>query len=188
MARGESQRLFLGVALDDAVRDRLRAHLDDRLGAVDVPGRKVPDGNWHLTIRFLGQVAPWLRAKLVAELGAADLGRSFDLRLERAGAFPGRERARVLWLGAGEGAEPFTQMARAAERAARRAGFDAERRPMVPHLTLVRFKRPGDVSDIVVRFGSADIPMRVERLTLFCSHLGRGPARYEELGSFPLRG
>jgi RNA 2',3'-cyclic 3'-phosphodiesterase len=188
VARGQSQRFFLGVPLAGEAREALRAHLDQRLSEGGAPGRTVPDGNWHLTLRFLGQVAPWLRAKLVAELEAADLGPSFDLRLERGGAFPGLGRARVLWLGAGAGAAAFTAMAQAVERASRRAGFNAERRPVVPHLTLSRLKRPSDVGEVVERLGSADIPLRVDRVVLFCSHLGGGPARYEEQKSFPLRG
>jgi len=92
----------------------------------------------------------------------------------------------VLWVGAADGADAFTAMARTAESCVRAAGFDAERRPVVPHLTLSRFKRPDDIGTLVERLGSAGLQLRVERLVLFCSHLGRGPARYEEMESFPI--
>lgn len=186
MSAKESQRLFLGVPLTEEVRAGVRAHLDRCLVKGRVPGRPVPDQNWHLTVRFLGQAPPWARARAVSELESADLGQAFDLRLEHAGAFPGLERARVLWIGAAEGAEAFTELAHTAERAVRRAGFDAERRPAVAHLTLARLKRPEDLTGTVESLGSAGLTLRVDRLVLFCSHLGRGPARYEELVSFPL--
>jgi RNA 2',3'-cyclic 3'-phosphodiesterase len=71
-------------------------------------------------------------------------GAPFTTGLRAAGAFPTAARARVLWLGWGEGAQQVSRLqTRLAEALA--AGFDVERRRFTPHVTLARARAAVDL-------------------------------------------
>lgn len=179
-------RMFIGVAVSAEARAqigaRLRAALPDGL-----PGRAVPVAGWHLTLRFLGDTGPDPLAALRQHLRAADLGAAADVRFGGMGAFSRPRSARVLWIAVTAGVQRLQALARIAEEAARAAGFAPERKPWTPHLTVSRIQPPRDVSRIVARVPPLDVEMRVQEVTLFRSHLGGGPARYEAVERFPLR-
>lgn len=176
------QRLFLAVPLTEGPRREIAAALP-----ADLPGRPVPSHNWHLTLRFLGDTPPEQRERLVAELERAPLGGPLPLRFGALGAFPHPRRPRVLWLGVGEGADALATLAAATEDAARRAGFAPADKPFTPHLTLSRIRTPRSVATLLEAATPLDVSMQVDRVVLYHSHLGGGPARHEEAAGFPLR-
>lgn len=177
-------RLFLGVPLLDEVREGLRRHL---AAAGPLPGRPVQPGNWHLTLRFLGDTTSDQHRKLVEELRAADLGARFGLAFGGLGAFSKPRRASVLWIGVREGAAELSAVAGIIEQAARRAGFAAEEKRFSPHLTLARIQPARDVSALIDAVPPFDARMTVDAAVLFRSHLGGGPPRYEVMERFELR-
>lgn len=180
------RRLFLAVDIDEDVRHGLVAHLTAHLGGAELPGSSPPAENWHITLRFLGQVSPTGYDKLLARLDEADLGASFELGFTGLGAFPKAARATVLWLGIGRGAEELTQLAAAAEEAAVSAGSMPEERPYHPHLTLSRIRPQQDVRELLEQVPEFPLVQMVSQLTVFQSHLGGGPAAYEALERFDL--
>lgn len=181
-------RLFVGVALPDALRGALHAHLRAALGDSGLPGRPVPPGNWHLTLRFLGDTSAARAAEFLERMRSADLGPCFALEFGGCGAFPRPARASVLWLGIGDGAEPLARLAAAVEEAARLAGFAAENRPFRAHLTLSRLQPPQDVRALLDTIPPFTERMLVAEATLFRSHLVGGPPRYEVVERFRLTG
>ena len=177
--------MFLGVPLPDGARAALEAHLRASFGE-RVPGRAVAPRNWHLTLRFLGDTGAERHRRLVDEIRSAELGPAFELAFAGLGAFPRPARATVLWVGVGEGADETKALAAAVETAARRAGFAAETKPFSPHLTLSRIQPPADLREAVASVPPFSGRMRVDAATLFRSHLGGGPPRYEEMERFAL--
>lgn len=175
-------RLFLGVPVTEDVRGALEEHLREE----ELPGRPVPPGSWHLTLRFLGETPPEALARLREALEAEELGSRAAVTFGRLGAFPRPDRASVLWLGVEEGADALRALAERAEEAARSAGFPAETRPFTPHLTLARIRPPRDVRGLVERVPPFPERLPVDAVVLFRSRLGGGPARYEEVERFPL--
>lgn len=178
----ELDRLFLGVPVTERVRRALSAQLQRE----EIPGRAVPPENWHLTLRFLGDTDREARERLVQALGSRELGSRFAVGFGGLGAFPRAARAAVLWVGVGQGADALRALAARVEEAVRRAGFPADARPFTPHLTLSRIRPARDVRRLVERAPPLTQQMLVESVVLFRSQLGVGPARYEELGHFPL--
>lgn len=181
---GAIGRLFLAADLSAETRRALVAKLADWRDRM--PGRVVPPPNWHLTLRFLGDVAELDFDKLVHRMSTADLGTAFSITFGTFGAFPRAERATVLWLGMKRGEEQLNQLARSVEEAVDNAGFPAEDRPFRAHLTLSRIRPPQDVSRILARVDGVEVKHRVDAVTLFRSHLGKGGATYEQLEHFPL--
>ncbi|HUQ99894.1 MAG TPA: RNA 2',3'-cyclic phosphodiesterase [Gemmatimonadaceae bacterium] len=175
------ERLFIGVPLTEDTRRSIARALPRSL-----PGKLVPVENWHFTLRFLGATKLHVREKLVKSLADAAYPWRFDIVFNALGAFPNPRRARVLWLGADEGEEKMVSLAAIAEAAARSAGFAAESRAFTAHLTLCRLDPPASVTTLLASKPRFDTRMTVDRIVLFRSRLGGGPARYEEVESFPL--
>jgi RNA 2',3'-cyclic 3'-phosphodiesterase len=175
------ERLFIGVPISEDARHAIERSLPGSL-----PGKPVPPENWHFTLRFLGATPAATRDKVVALLHNATCGPRFTLRFNTLGAFPRDNRARILWLGVDEGAERIIQLAAIAEATARVAGFAAETKPFKPHLTLSRIDPPASVSVLIAAKPRFEIRTTVNRIVLYRSRLGGGPARYEEVETFAL--
>ena len=178
-------RLFVGVPVADELRAALERHLAASVGE-RLPGRAVPPANWHLTLRFLGATDAERHRRVVDELARVDAPPPFDLTLSALGAFPRAGRAKVLWIGVGEGADELRALAASVEAATLRAGFAPEPKPFSPHLTLSRIHPPADVRALLESTAPFDGRMHVDAFILFRSHLGHGPPRYEPLERFPL--
>jgi len=183
-------RLFLALEVPEPVRAglvELRARLE--------PGS--PGWRWvraeaiHLTIRFLGEVDVETdrRSRETWRASAASV-RPFDLQLTELACFPNPRRPRVLTLGIAEtgDGDRLGQLARCIEGEARGLGFELERRPFLPHLTLgraLRGRRPSLPRDTRVAHGD---PFHVDRLQLVRSRLEPGGAIYSTLESFSFCG
>lgn len=199
-------RLFLAVPLDEASR-RALAHT---VTAAALPGRAVPPSNWHITLRFLGDLDPPTRQSVHAAMSAAgsaagsafDLGPPFTLRLTGIAAFPTAARARVLVARVEDptdvahdddvdGRGRLAAIAAHAEVAATSAGLPPERRPFTPHVTLARLRKGEDMRDRLDRalaHVTFDIALPVTKVVLYRSHLGAGPPRYEVIAEYRLWG
>jgi RNA 2',3'-cyclic 3'-phosphodiesterase len=145
---------------------------------------------WHLTLAFLGEVDEVVTSRLAHRMhNAARRHTPLSLSLAGAGAFPGAERARVLWTGIQGDLGGLRRLADSVAAGARKAGAPPAdgRRGYQPHLTLARCRAPADVSSLVDRLGSfAGTPWVANEIYLIHSRLGAHP-RYEVLGSWPLR-
>lgn len=143
----------------------------------------------HLTLRFLGDADPASLVRLDAELHETARGEPpVTARAGSTGAFPGRGRPRVLWLGleSGGGVE---RLAEAVENAARASGFDPETRPFTPHFTLGRVRGPRGSRRAIaaVRHWEPDRrALRLGELVLYRSRLGPEGARHDALAVYPL--
>jgi 2'-5' RNA ligase len=175
------ERLFIGVPLTDDARRSIAKALPTSL-----PGKLVPIENWHFTLRFLGATKQDARAQVVESLVRSKYPRRFEIVFNELGAFPNARRARVLWIGTGHGADEMGLLAGIAEKAAKSAGFVPETRAFTAHLTLSRLDPPASVATLIASKPRFHTRMTVDRIVLFRSRLGGGPARYEEVESFPL--
>jgi 2'-5' RNA ligase len=172
---------------------------EDVLEAVEetlAPARKVMVGprwagreQWHVTLQFLGAVAAL--APVVDGLCAAVSGLApFRFQLGGSGAFPNARRARVVWIGASEGAGPMAAVAGAVNGALAPLGYEAESRPFRSHLTVARLRNPGDVAPVVAALGDESVgePWTVEEIVLYQSRLRPSGSEYSVLARLPLGG
>jgi len=180
-------RMFVAVGLDAAAR----AALAQALAGETLPGRVVPADNWHVTLRFAGDLDAPARLVLRAAIGAARLGPAVDFGLTGFGALPSAAKARalVVRVDAAAGGGALTRLAAAVEAAARAAGLPPAPHPFNPHVTLARVRRAIDARDGLARLAARDLPGVVAtagEVVLFRSHLGHGPPRYERVAAWPL--
>jgi RNA 2',3'-cyclic 3'-phosphodiesterase len=106
---------------------------------------------WHLTLKFLGEIAPVEAERLCEDLASITEGTG-TMVLKKGGAvvFPPRGRPRVLGIGfsPSDGLAALESLAAAAEEVVRRAGLPPEERRFQPHLTLARLRDPWPVSAV----------------------------------------
>jgi 2'-5' RNA ligase len=179
-------RAFVAVPLDEETRHGLAHLVRERISTM--PGRPVPPENWHLTLRFLGEVDEVTVDRVRAALDQADLGESFEIRWGALGAFPRASRAGVLWIGVEGGTGPLHGLSEDVEQALGTAGMPPQDRPFRPHLTIGRMRPEQDVRPLLAEGGPLGVVTRVGAIALFESRLGRGGAKYAVVEEYPLRG
>ena len=190
------RRLFIAVPLPEDGAAAVRSVVDEvraqplPAGARDV--RWVRLDGLHLTLRFLGPTPEdrlaATEAAVQAVAGAA--AGPIEIGIEGAGTFPPQGRPRALWLGIVEGAEALGALAIRLDTELSAAGWESDHRPFRPHLTLARSDGIAAGPLVADRLASVmaerRIPVRIDRLGLFESVTGGGPARYVPVTSVPL--
>jgi 2'-5' RNA ligase len=176
-------RLFVAVPLPDRLAAQLQA------AAAAVPGlRETRRENLHVTVHFLGPVAPEQLAPLEAALGpACAVAEPFGLAFDAVVPAPPR-RPRMLWARAAPSAHYAALAHAVAEAAAGAAPAAAELRTSSPHVTLARARdRDARVRwpDPVVLAGAA---LHVGECVLMRSDPAAGGTRYTSLATFALGG
>jgi 2'-5' RNA ligase len=147
----------------------------------------VKSENLHYTLRFLGEVGEdGARRAGEAAHAAAARHSPFEASLGALGAFPDAARARVIWAGLSEGAEPLRALARSLDQALQARGFGHEERPFTPHLTLGRVRAGGDWTAQLAAAATPEARFRIERIVLVQSTLSPGGSRYDERAVAPL--
>ncbi len=105
------------------------------------------------------------------------------------GTFPGPRRARVLWLGIADPEGRLRRLAGSVREALAPEVPDLDgAAPFRAHVTLarVRDQRGADLSAWIAANRAPSGSVAIDRIGLYRSHLGDGPARYESLGSIRL--
>ncbi|MCZ7643829.1 MAG: RNA 2',3'-cyclic phosphodiesterase [Planctomycetota bacterium] len=188
-ASHERVRAFIAVELDDDVKRALRpamAKLQERHARADV--RWVPESNWHLTVKFLGDV-PWLEIGRIGtalqELAAETP--AFELEVKGLGAFPPDRSPRIVAAGIGRGAEELAAFHARLEARMAALGYPPENRGFKAHLTLgrVRGRRGNEMlwENLAARGAQAFGESPVEKAVLYQSELESRGARYTALAT-----
>lgn len=171
-------RLFVGIALPPALKLRLS------LLCVGVPeARWVDPGNFHVTLRFIGEVDEGLASDIDAALLRLSSPR-FSLALAGVGQFG----TRMLWVGV-EKSQPLLQLHGKVESALQRMGLPPETRRFTPHVSLARLRQP--LGPKVPAFLAANAlfraePFDVTGFSLVASYLTKSGAIYEDQAEYPL--
>ena len=188
ITHGDTWRCFVGVPIGDELRDELTRYVDRLKQPPEARSvRWVDAAGMHLTLAFLGSLAPDTIPAITKSLRDVARGHEpFAVPTGGVGAFPSPRDMRVLWYGVDD---PGGRLASLAADVASRLRLDAA--PFRPHLTLARSIAGGrgHVS-MATLVGAAGEPphgqISVDRIQLYRSHLGKGPARYEVLGTAAL--
>jgi RNA 2',3'-cyclic 3'-phosphodiesterase len=181
----EAIRSFVAVRISEGARDKI-ADLLERLRQKTGPAvRWVRPELMHLTLAFLGEVSEGFLEAVETQLCEV-VGRheAFTMQLRGLGVFPNPSRARVVWIGAEQGKVEVCALQGEVIRALCSVGYQPERRPFSPHLTIGRLRVPDDVSKaLAVPFESG--PFTIDRVVLFRSVLGPAGPAYSIIAEFP---
>jgi 2'-5' RNA ligase len=181
-----SGNVFVAVDLREEERYALAAALRDASPGPVIPGRRVPPENWHITLRFIGEVEELIVERLAHELGEHLEPATGTVRFRGLGAFPNAKKATVVYVSIDDAEGVLAHLAAECEDACRAVGLEPEGRPFVPHLTIARVRPPVDVRRLIDRFGDFSVPLGVDEIRLMRSELVKGGVRYDVLDALPL--
>ena len=162
IAKGDGVRCFVAIEIPKPVQALLKPiqthlqslgksrdpdHRDDALS----PIRKVSwtkSGNFHLTLKFLGDVhSEAIAAVSEAVENVAATQTPFSVEFGGIGAFPRLARPRVIWVGLKHGAATVSHLAKAVNLELKSLGFPMDNR-FHPHLTLGRLRSPTNLQPL----------------------------------------
>ena len=177
-------RLFIAIALPETVRAGLT------LLQSGVPGaRWVPAENFHLTLRFIGEVDGLVARDIDTELLRLR-SPGFELAIAGVGHFGDGAAMRALY--AAVPANPaLSQLQAKVDSAIAMAHVAPERRKFVPHVTLARFGKQPDIGHHLAQFMASHAlfksdPFAVETFGLYSSFASKSGSVYRLEAEYPL--
>lgn len=175
-------RLFVGIDLPPETKLALS------VVAQGLPGVKwVDPGNYHVTLRFIGEVDEGAAADIDAAL--AELrARRFPMVIAGVGLFGTVDKPRILYAGV-ERSAALVELRDKVGQALGRAGVPPEGRHFTPHVTLANI-RAGHLADLGHYLEGNNLlrlpVVAVDRFQLVQSYLTKAGSRYEAAADYPL--
>jgi 2'-5' RNA ligase len=193
MADEKPIRSFIAIELPGAVKLELAA-LQANLAVEPARGIKwvSPDGI-HLTLKFLGWVAPdRIETVKQAIAEAVSTIAPFKLGISGLGGFPNLRRLDVVWCGLIGDLAHLAELQESIEKFVSPLGFPTEKRAFSPHLTLARLREdvdPGARQTLATKIAATkfqpEVSFPVDSISLMRSTLLPNGAVYDCFGLFP---
>ncbi|AMB47208.1 RNA 2',3'-cyclic phosphodiesterase [Methylobacterium sp. AMS5] len=175
-------RLFTGLEIPPDIAERLSFFRGGLPGA-----RWIEPGDYHVTLRFLGEIDAMIAADIDAGLREARVRAPLTVTLDGLASFGG-DRPRALYASVVPTPE-LIDLQEEHERIARRAGAAPERRKFTPHVTLARLNREASPEAVARRLAEAGVFVRltftVRRAALFSARTSRGGGPYLVEAAYP---
>jgi len=181
-------RTFVGIDFDRTLKEEIY-ELQQRFRHYAVKGRWKHIDNFHLTLKFLGEIHLFQKAQVDDAIRNICAGRKpFQLEISEVGIFNGKDSIRVLWLGLGGDLQELYALQKEIDGALASIGFPPEGRRFRPHITIGQ--------DIVLKqgfdrvqeaIGKPDFKLiKVNRLFLFKSEQIRNKRIYTKVSEYDL--
>jgi 2'-5' RNA ligase len=174
-------RIFTGLEIPDDIRQSLSILRGGLPGA-----RWIDPENYHLTLRFVGDVDDPIAHEVASMLGRVRR-REFELRFDGLSSFGGRRpRAVVASLAP---TQALMELQAEHERLMQRVGLEPEGRKFTPHVTLARLRDSSSrqVADyLATRALLQAPPFKVSQFVLFSSRASVGGGPYIVEAAYPL--
>jgi len=187
-------RLFVAISLPENVKDEIEKAQKELRTAL--PGefvRWTKREQFHLTLKFLGNVAESRVAELIDAVRVACLGfAALQLRAERIGFFPDMRFPRVAWAWVHDGKDVLPRLQQAIEANVKNFSLEKSEQKFTGHVTLGRIqsihRRQAEILakqalNMADRFFGEWMADKVE---LIRSELLPGGSRYTTLAAIPL--
>jgi RNA 2',3'-cyclic 3'-phosphodiesterase len=174
-------RIFTGLELPASVTEALASLRGGLPGA-----RWIDPENYHLTLRFIGDVDDALAHEVASLLGKVRRP-ALELRFDGLSAFGGRRPRAVVATLAQTAA--LMELQAEHERLMQRVGLEPEGRKYTPHVTLARLRDSSSrqVADyLATRAFLQPLSFRVTRFVLFSSRASVGGGPYIVEAAYPL--
>ncbi|MGI6202854.1 MAG: RNA 2',3'-cyclic phosphodiesterase [Eubacteriales bacterium] len=164
-------RLFVALLFTPEIKAELTAAIE-KLRKNAIRGNFTIPDNLHLTLAFIGETN---RALDVLQAMREAGPEAFELILSGWGRFK-RSGGDIVWAGVAEN-RPLAEYAGRLADVLRRRGFDIERRPFRPHITLGRQVVLTEELDLDIK----PLSMRCDRISLMRSDRIAGRLKYTEI-------
>ena len=190
----EEIRAFIAIELPDDIREGL-GRLIARLNSNQPEVKWVDPSAIHLTLKFLGYVAPDRIAEITEAItDVAERIPPFSLEIKGLGVFPGLNRVRVVWVGVEGYTDKLLHLQKGVETNLEILGFPPEERDFTPHLTLARVREnasPAERQELGHLITATEVPVigsfTAMSVSLMRSQLARTGAVYTRMAAFELK-
>jgi 2'-5' RNA ligase len=180
-------RLFVALAIPAQLRENLASLIGELRSADPYPKWVHPD-HLHLTLKFIGEVAPEKLAEIGEALAVVRTQQSVIAQFREIGFFPDARRPGVAWVGV-QSRRILYFLAEEVNRVLAPLGIPREEKPFAPHLTIARFKEtrlsPALRAEIAERNASNFGTLTASEFHLIESKRKSTGAEYTTLRSFP---
>ncbi len=189
-------RLFVALDIDASIRQRI-GEFRDQMRRVAPDVRWVGPETFHVTLQFLGETK---KLEQIQQALRQVKGSQINLTFRNTGFFPNPKSPRVFWVGI-EFDQSLQELVKSIAEALRPLGFERDKGPFQPHLTLARSGsgRPRPVPDERSASGLQQVRATVETMPslefgtmtarefyLYESKLSPAGAQYTKLSRYPL--
>lgn len=173
-------RIFIAVPLSESVKKQLQK--------LQVPADYVrwqsPE-QMHITLKFLGELSDDEVSGLKQALTGISMT-SFNLKVQQIGMFTRNDIPQVIWVGVAPD-EQITQLYKAVEARCASLGFETDKRPFLPHITLGRVKRNIQRKQVKNLLDNTEpVSFSVDSFGIYKSELHPDGAIHTLLKKFPL--
>lgn len=181
-------RAFIGIDFGDEINQEIFA-VQNKLKSHAESGRWKPLDNFHLTLKFLGEVSSSQVEQINQSLtSACNREKPLDLAVSGLWTFDGKDSIRVLWLGLTGDLDQLRILQNDIDGALQPLGFPAEKRGFAPHVTIgqdIVFRT--DFKKIQEELGDVQLStMAIKKLYLFESVQEQGKRIYKKVAEYSL--
>lgn len=184
----ENKRLFIAMDLNSVhgenlleTQRRLKKELDQ--------GFLVPRENFHMTLAFLGEQDEAGQKSIEEAMDQVAHKTAIFLTYMSSLGYFSFDQGNTLYMGIKEN-EGLMDLVTSLKEALSHQGFPIEERPFKPHITLVKkaklLPKVPSVEALASSTHLPKLPILVDKLILFESHLSKEGARYEKCYEVPL--
>lgn len=187
-------RLFAAVEIPEGWRAALTQAITALRQAGGNEYKWVRPELMHVTLAFMGyQDAARLDTVYASLEASASRSPAFTMHLGRLGTFGPPHAISVVWAGIIPDNSRLESLHAAVSEELVRGNIGFDRKPLVPHVTLARGRRPVDreasirLATEIGRGSLPDLAAPITDIVLFRSRLGPTGPSYDPLRRFPLR-
>jgi 2'-5' RNA ligase len=165
------KRIFIGIPIPDDLKNKLYSIVKNVLP--EKTFKKVMIQNYHITLKFLGNVNEKEINELIDLLENFKFNK-FRFNINCINAFPAINNARIVWAGCLENNYEFQKLNSEIEDLCELYGFEKELRKFHPHITLARKKRKYkkiDLSSDLKNFEFKEYNIMINKIVLYESLL-----------------
>ncbi len=173
-------RAFIALTISDGLQKYLSDVVSD-ISRLDIKASWTKPGNFHLTLKFLGDIEEKLVPELSKKLSEIETDFPKEIKLSEISGFPNIKNPRVLWCGVED--DMSKSLFQRVQNICEGFGFENDNKPFRAHLTLGRIKsfKPAGLEDAISK-----IPMYNEKcfftgIALIKSELTRSGPVYTNL-------
>jgi 2'-5' RNA ligase len=185
-------RVFVAIPVSEEVKNQA-LQVTKELAGIDSDIKWVEYENYHITLKFLGEIRREQLMKIKEKLAfVAQACPEFILKTNRIGFFPNKTRPRVMWVGVKGELNKAQFLGERVDTYLGELGFEAERKRSF-HLTLGRIRSERNIDELLYKTANINSSFKeqdvnINEFNLMESRLSSDGPRYTILENYRLQG
>lgn len=165
-------RVFIACDLSEEIKSEL-SFVQNQLKKLGIEGKWVKPENFHLTLVFLGKAEENQikeTKKILVSINRI-IEKPIGLKVKGISAFPFPTFARVVFAEVGGEIEILNRVVANLKQELKQKNIWFDEKPFIPHLTLARFKKKQNLSQILKKIKIKSIAFKIKEIYLYQSQL-----------------